>query len=254
MVAFSPLILDGTVLKESANRVILGVMFNAKITFEKHLHSVSIAAAQRLVIMRKSWQVFHNQSLLLRSFWSIVLVVFENCLEVWCSAANSKPTLLDRVVRGAGFLAVGVLECNLAHRRSVAVLRMLCKIMSNPMHPLSGALPLLYVPVGVTCGPLVAHRHSFVSPRCWSSQYRRTFVPLSVSLWNDFGGPVFDGVGLVSFKSTAYTFLLAWSALSLFVSYYFYIFYFNGLVVWGRGLRIDIMFPLSLDLALLTQF
>ena len=37
-------------------------------TFEKRLRSVSSAAAQRLGIMRKSWQVFHDRSLLLRSF------------------------------------------------------------------------------------------------------------------------------------------------------------------------------------------
>ena len=64
----TPLTLDGTLLKESADLVILGVTFDAKMTFEKHLRSVSSAAAQRLGIMRKSWQVFHDRSLLLRSF------------------------------------------------------------------------------------------------------------------------------------------------------------------------------------------
>ena len=39
-----------------------------------------------------------------------------------------------------------LVEYNLAHRRSVAELCMLFKIKSNPMHPLSGALPLPYVP------------------------------------------------------------------------------------------------------------
>ena len=47
---------------------------------------------------------------------------------MWCSAADSHLKLLDRVVRSAGFLAGGVLECNLAHRRSVAELCMLFKI------------------------------------------------------------------------------------------------------------------------------
>ena len=58
------LTLDGTVLEESADLVILGVTFDAMITFERHLRSVSRAAAQRLGIMRKSWQVFHDRSLL----------------------------------------------------------------------------------------------------------------------------------------------------------------------------------------------
>ena len=50
----TPLTLDGTVLGESADLVILGVTFDAKITFEKQLRSVSSAAAQSLGIMRKS--------------------------------------------------------------------------------------------------------------------------------------------------------------------------------------------------------
>ena len=57
----TPLTVDGTELKESADLVILGVTFDAKMTFEKHLRSVSSAAVQRLGIMRKSWQVFHNR-------------------------------------------------------------------------------------------------------------------------------------------------------------------------------------------------
>ena len=86
---------------------------------------------------------------------------------------------------------------------------MLFKIKSNPMHRLSGALSLLYVPARVTRGALVAHRHSFAPSRCRASQYRRSFLPLSVSLWNDLSDPVFDGVGLAGFKSRANAFLLA---------------------------------------------
>ena len=135
--------------------------------------------------------------------------VLEYCSAVWCSAADSHIKQLDRVVRSAGFLAGRVLECNLAHRRPIAELCMLFKIKSNPMHPLSDALPLPYVPARVTRGALVAHRHSFVPPRCRTSQYRRSFVPLSVSLWNELSDPVFDGVGLAGFKSRANAFLLA---------------------------------------------
>ena len=62
---------------------------------------------------------------------------------------------------------------------SSSICCMLFKIKSNPMHPLSGALPLPYVPARVTPGALVAHRHSFSPPHCRTSQYRRTFVPLS---------------------------------------------------------------------------
>ena len=90
---------------------------------------------------------------------------------------------------------------------------MLFKIKSNPMHPLSRALVLLYVPAHVTRGALVAHRHSLAPPRCRTSQYRRSFVPLSVYLWNGLSDPVFEGVGLAGFKCRANAFLLARYAL-----------------------------------------
>ena len=77
------------------------------------------------------------------------------------------------------------------------------------MHPLYGALPVPYVPVRVTRGAVIAHRYTYAPPSCRTSQYRWTFVPFSVSLWNDLSDPVFDGVGLAGFKSRANTFLLA---------------------------------------------
>ena len=74
-------------------------------------------------------------------------------------------------------------ECDIAHRRSVAVLCMLYKIRCNPLHPLNGALPRPYVPVPVTRGALVAHRYTYTpTPRSRTSQYHRTFILLPVSL------------------------------------------------------------------------
>ena len=49
------LTIGGTVLKESDDLVTLGVTFDSKIAIEKHLHSVSWAASQWLVVLRKSW-------------------------------------------------------------------------------------------------------------------------------------------------------------------------------------------------------
>ena len=47
--------------------------------------------------------------------------------------------LLGSVVSGISFLTGGVFECDIAHRRPVAVLCMLYKIRCNPMHPVYGA-------------------------------------------------------------------------------------------------------------------
>ena len=60
------LTIDGTVLKKSDDLDILGVTFDSKLTFEKHLRSVSRAASQRLGMLRKSWRVFHDKLLIWR--------------------------------------------------------------------------------------------------------------------------------------------------------------------------------------------
>ena len=105
----SPILtIDGTVLKESDDLVIFGVTFDQKRTFNKHLHSVSRVASQRLGILRKSWQVFHDRLLLGRCVRGSVLFVLEYCSAVWCSAADTHHILLDRVVSDASFLTGGV--------------------------------------------------------------------------------------------------------------------------------------------------
>ena len=132
------------------------------------------------------------------------------CSAVWCSAADTHLKLLDRAVSGVRFLTMGMFACDIAHRRSVAVLCMLHKIRCNLMHPLNGAKPGSYVPVVVTGGALLANRYTYAPPRCRTSQYRRTciYFPLSAPK-NDLASHVFDGVRLTGFKGRANAFLLA---------------------------------------------
>ena len=73
--AVTPINYWRTVLKESDDPVILRVTFDSKKTFEKHLRSVSRAASQRLGILRKTWRVFHDRSLLGRCCRGFVLPV-----------------------------------------------------------------------------------------------------------------------------------------------------------------------------------
>ena len=141
-----PLTTGGTVVKESDVFVILGVTFDSKLNSEKHLRLVSWAASLRLGIWTKSCRVFHDRSLLERCFRGFVLPILEYCSVVWCSAAETHLNLLDRAVSGARFLTGCVFECDIAHRRSVAVLCMLYKNRCNQIHPLNDALPGPHVP------------------------------------------------------------------------------------------------------------
>ena len=132
-------------------------------------------------------------------------------------------------------------ECDLAHRRSVAVLCMLYKIKCNPMHPLYGALPFPYVPVRVRRGAVIAHRYTYAPSCCRTSLYRRNFIPLSVSLWNDLVvtpcSMVWDwrvsraGPMRFHWPSCSLTYCLLLFSPSLLS--------FDGLVLWGCGLRTD---------------
>ena len=99
-----------------------------------------------------------------------------------------------------------MLECNLPHRGSIAVLCMLEKIRSNIWHPLCGTLPDPSVPVRVTRCTLDAYWYSYAPPHCITlsvPQHFYTSIRHSVSLWNDLVGSMFDGVGLAGFKSGA---------------------------------------------------
>ena len=193
-----------------------------------HLRSVSREASQRLGILRKSWRVFHDKLLIGWCFWGFVLPVLEYCSAVCCSAADTHLKLLDRVVSGGCFLAGGVLNCDLSHRQSVAVLCMLYKIRCNPKHQLCGALPAPYVPVRVTRGALIAHRYNFVPPRCRTTQYRRTFIPLSISLeWS--GWPRFWWCGIGGFQEHVQCFFVGLVALPFFVFNYFTFLFFSSI-------------------------
>ena len=80
--------------------VILEVTFYSKMTFEKHLCSVSRAASQRLGTLRKSSRVFHDRSLLGRCF----RVCHASFGVLFCSlvqAADPHLKLLDCAVIGA---------------------------------------------------------------------------------------------------------------------------------------------------------
>ena len=155
----APLIIGETVLKECDDLVILRVTFDSKMTFEKHLRSVSRAASQRLGILRKSWRVFHDRSIHGRSFWGFVLPVLGYCSAAWWSAADTHLKLLDRAVIGARFLTGCVFECDIAHCRSVAVLCMVMVLYLDHMCQY-GLHAVLWLHIGTLMDRLAAEPRS----------------------------------------------------------------------------------------------
>ena len=211
----SSLNIGGTILQESDDLVKLEVTFDSKLTIEKHLCLVSRAASQRFGILTKSWRVFHDRALLERCFRGFVLPVLEYCSAVWCSAADTHLKLLGRTVSGARFLTGGVFECDIAYRRSVAVLCMLYKIRRNRCT----RLMMQYLDRMCHCGlhaVLWSHigilmRHLAAEPRCTTGLLFRSLFPSGKILLTQCS----DGVRLAGFKSRSNAFLLAKAALSL---------------------------------------
>ena len=116
----------------------------------------------------------------------------------------------------------------------MAILCMLYKIRCNPVDPLNSAVPGPYVPAWA----LVEHRYTYVPHRFKT----KTFIPLSVSLWNVLDNPVFNGVLLTGFKSRATVFFIGLScSISSIVFYYFPLSLLSvyRLVLWGWTDRVN---------------
>ena len=152
--------------------------------------------------------VFHDRSLLMRCFRGFVLPILEYCSAVWCSAADTHQELLNRAGSGAWFLTGGVFECDIAHRRSVAVMCMLYKIMCN----LCTRIMMLYLARMCQCGYTRCHGRASLYLCTASLQNlagQQDFCsPLSVPLERSCLTRI-RWVGLASFKSCANVFLLA---------------------------------------------
>ena len=97
------------------------VTFDFKITFEKHLHSVSRAASQRLGINWGSPGEYSMIDRFLEMLSGFCPAHFGVLFWRRCSTAATHIKLLDHVVSGAGFLTGGVFVCDIAHCISVAV-------------------------------------------------------------------------------------------------------------------------------------
>ena len=77
------------------------------------------------------------------------------------------------------------------------------------------ALPGPYVPLRVTHGALVTYRYTYAPPHCRISQYHRTFILLSVSLW-------IAVAGLAGFRTRANVFFIGLSCFILTIVFFYF--------------------------------
>ena len=186
---------------------ILGVLFDSKFTFEKHIRTVSSSVAQKIGLLRKSFKIFGDPSVLKKCFNTFILPCLEYCAPAWASAANCHLHLLDRNVRSCEFL-VPDLKVDLKHRRAVSSLCMLYKIFHYPRPPLNSELPARYQPARITRYALRANSLAFTEGRWNTEQYKRSFIPATTRLWNKLPSGTVECQELQKFKTGANSFLL----------------------------------------------
>lgn len=194
--------INNVILTTCQSFKILGVIFDSKFTFEQHVRSVSSGVAQKIGLLRKSYKIFGDLSVLRKCFNAFILPCLEYCSPAWSSAAASHLKLLDSNVRACKFL-IPDLKIDLWHRRLVSSLCMLYKISHNPKHPLNSELPNLFQPARTTRYASNANSQAFSVGRCNTSQYMRCFIPATTRLWNELPSCIVESQELQKFKTGA---------------------------------------------------
>ena len=199
--------IDGTVLATCNSFKILGLTFDSKLTFEKHIRNVASGISQKIGILRKCYKIFGDQTIMLNCFNSFILPCFEYCAPVWASAADSHLKLLDNNMNAIKFL-IPNLKTDLSHRRQISSLCLLHRIYYAPNHPLHTSLPDLSHPVRITRQTDVANSITFAIQRHRTNQYARCFIPATVKIWNTLPSVVVESVDVQKFKVGANSFLI----------------------------------------------
>ena len=204
----SDLFINNVVLTTCGSFKILGVLFDSKFTFKQHVRSISSSVAQNIGLLRKSYKIFGDPSVLRNCFNSFILPCLEYCFPAWSSVAASHLKLLDRNERVCKFL-IPDLEVDLWHRRSVSSLCMLHKIFHNPRHPLNSKLPNPFQPARITRNALNANTQAFSVGSCNTSQFLGCFIPATTRLWNELPSCIVESQELQRFKIGVNTYLLS---------------------------------------------
>ena len=187
------------------------VTFDFKMTFVEHLHSVSRAVYLWLIILRMSYSEYSTIGCFLGdAFGGLSFPFLSTLLQLWCSAPETHLKLQNRVVMVPVFNFGGV-ECDYAHRRSVAVLCMLYTIRYT--HPLYGTLPGPYVPVPITRGASVAHRYTNAPTSCGTSQYTAELLFPSHCLCGTILPTLYSMVWVLSVSTVAGPMFFYWPKL-----------------------------------------
>ena len=169
---------------------ILGVIYDKKLSFQRHIISISKKAAGKLTALRRiTWLVeTHEMEILYKSQIRSTMEFAPLC---WGGAAPTHLELLNKVQRRAERLMYGDVEesplTSLQQRRDVAGLTALYKIqVLGAEHLRSLRLPQRPVPRVTRAAVADVTRRALQEPRCNTLHYQLQFTPKYCKLWNTF--------------------------------------------------------------------
>ena len=196
----------GEPIEEVDNLRLLGVILDSKLTFEKHIRSLSSSIAQKTGLLRKCYRTFACDSTVIKSFFAFILPHFEYCAPVWMSAANCHLKLLDRALNSIKFISPA-LSVDLDHRRMVGALSMFFKVFNTVQHPLHAALPDSFNPVRMTRFALNLNDLAVNFMNVSTTQFSRCFIPALIKTWNVLPNDIVQSRDITLFKSRVNVFL-----------------------------------------------
>ena len=194
-----PLLIDGQVLESSDTMKILGVILDSKLTFEQHISVLASTLSRQVGLLRKSLRIFNDPIIAKKCFFTFLLPIFEYCSPVWGSAADCHLNVLERVLRQIMIL-IPDLIIDLKHRRKVAAQCMFYKIFNNLRHPVNLLLPTPFVPLISTRYNNSLNSLALRFPLFNTEQFKRSFIPNCVDIWNTLPNTVVHSSNIQKFK------------------------------------------------------
>ena len=135
-------------VEEVSGLKLLGVTFDKHLFYGLHLRAIAMHAARRIGFLRKASKIL-DQHGRLSAYKGFVRPILEYCPLVWCGAATSHLSRLDRIQKRAlSLIGPGVFLDSLALRRCVSALCLLHKLLNGPRLPtMDSLLPPLSAPL-----------------------------------------------------------------------------------------------------------
>ena len=199
---------------------ILGVTFDSKLTWSKHILAITTRAGQKLGALRK---VANKLDCKGRAtvYKAQVRSVMEYASLCWTNASPSTLSLLDNVQKKA-LKIIGVDDTtartqlsipSLAHRRQVAAVSVLYKMHSQHCpKDLGDMLPPSLERRRMTRLSASMPDHALALPDAKTSSLDRSFIHSAVRIWNSLPDSVVGNIsitGLQAFKSRVHVYLLS---------------------------------------------